>query len=100
MYVPRDEEFSETKQSEFTATTISAGVSALLPSLDAVVTDQNLGFLTYTEIDMLFKEGYKVPRLQNSGNGLLQSLIPKLIQAVSDNQQVLRFESPETINRK
>ncbi|KAI9082409.1 hypothetical protein K1719_035832 [Acacia pycnantha] len=99
VYVPRDEAFSQTKQTQFTATTVSAGVSALIPSLDAAVTDQNLGFLTFSEIDMLFKEGYKVPPLKNSGNGLLQTFFPKLIKAVSDHQQRLRFEAPDTINR-
>ncbi|XP_028751962.1 linoleate 13S-lipoxygenase 2-1, chloroplastic-like [Neltuma alba] len=99
VYVPRDEAFSETKQTQFTTTTVSAGVSALIQSLDAAVVDQNLGFPTFSEIDMLFKEGYNVPPLKNSGNGLLQTLIPSLIKAVSDSRQVLRFEAPETINR-
>ncbi|XP_054793631.1 linoleate 13S-lipoxygenase 2-1, chloroplastic-like isoform X1 [Prosopis cineraria] len=99
VYVPRDEAFSETKQTQFTATTVSAGVSALIQSLDAAAVDQNLGFLTFSEIDMLFKDGFEVPTLKNSGNGLLQTFIPKLIQVVSGSQQVLRFEAPDTIDR-
>ncbi|XP_054793635.1 linoleate 13S-lipoxygenase 2-1, chloroplastic-like [Prosopis cineraria] len=95
VYVPRDEAFSETKQTQFTTTTICAVVSALIQSLDVVLTDQDLGFLTFLEIDMLFKDGFKVPPLKNGGNGC----IPNLIKAVSDSQQALRFEAPDTFNR-
>ncbi|KHN45340.1 Linoleate 13S-lipoxygenase 2-1, chloroplastic [Glycine soja] len=98
-YVPRDETFSEVKQSQFTKTTISSGVSAVLESLDAILTDQNLGFRSFEDIDTIYKEGFKLSPLKENGLNFLQRVIPRLIKAANDSQNLLRFDTPETVKR-
>ncbi|XP_028763111.1 linoleate 13S-lipoxygenase 2-1, chloroplastic-like [Neltuma alba] len=97
MYVPRDEVFGETKQTQFTATTASSGLKAILQSLNSVAANKNLVFSSFEDINMLFKDGFSVPQLKN--DGLLQRIIPTLIKAASDSDQILRFDTPETVKR-
>ncbi|MED6151465.1 hypothetical protein PIB30_082813 [Stylosanthes scabra] len=98
-YVPRDEKFSETKQKQFTTTTISSGVSAILQSLDAIFTDLNLGFPSFEDIDSLYKEGYELPPLNKSALNIIQGTIPTFIKVVNDTKNLLRFDAPEAIKR-
>ncbi|KAK7401159.1 hypothetical protein VNO78_12478 [Psophocarpus tetragonolobus] len=98
-YVPRDEVFSEIKQTQFTTTTISAGVSLVLESIDALLSDQNLGFVSFEDIETLYKEGFHLPPLQDNGLNVIQRLIPKLLSVVNDTQNLLRFDTPEALKR-
>ncbi|WVY95035.1 hypothetical protein V8G54_034123 [Vigna mungo] len=98
-YVPRDDAFSDTKESQFTMNTITSGISAVLESLDAILTDQNLGFRSFEDIDTIYKEGFHLPALKDSGLNFLQSLIPRLIKVANDSQNLLRFDTPETVKR-
>ncbi|KAK7243381.1 hypothetical protein RIF29_38176 [Crotalaria pallida] len=98
-YVPRDEAFAEIKKTQFNTTTISSGLSAILKSLDALLTDQNLGFVSFLDIDMLYKEGFHLPNLKGKSLTLLQRVIPKFIKAANDTQNVLRFDTPEPLKR-
>lgn len=98
-YVPRDETFSDVKQSQFTMSTISSGLSAILESLDAILTDQNLGFRSFEDIDTIYKEGFKLPPLKGNGLNFLQRTVPRLIEAANDSQNLLRFDTPETLKR-
>jgi len=100
IYVPRDDAFSDEKQSQFTMSTISTGVSAVLESLDAILTDQDLGFKSFEEIDTIYKEGFHLPKLKDNGLNFLQSIIPRLIKVANDSQNILRFDTPETFKSK
>lgn len=100
IYVPRDETFSDIKQTQFTKSTISSGLSLISESLDAILTDQNLGFKSFEDIDTIYKEGFKLPPLKNNGLNFLQSAIPRLIKAATDSQNLLRFDTPETVKSK
>lgn len=96
VYVPRDEAFSEVKQSTFQAKTLSSGLQALVPLLQTVLVDRKLGFPYFTAIDSLFDEGIQLPP---KGQGLLKNVLPRLIKAVSDADDFLQFEIPETMKR-
>ncbi|XP_057432688.1 linoleate 13S-lipoxygenase 2-1, chloroplastic-like [Lotus japonicus] len=98
-YVPRDESFAEIKQTQFDKTTLSSGVSAVLESFDAILTDTNLGFESFEDIDTLFKEGFHLPPLKGNGLNLLQRVVPHLIKAANDSQNLLRFDTPEAVQR-
>ncbi|CAL0328371.1 unnamed protein product [Lupinus luteus] len=98
-YVPRDEAFSEIKQKQFTTTTVSSGLSAILESLDALLIDQNLSFVSFEDIDTLYKQGFHLPNIQGNRLTLLQRLIPKFIKAANDTQNSLRFDTPEPLKR-
>ncbi|XP_027344673.1 linoleate 13S-lipoxygenase 2-1, chloroplastic-like [Abrus precatorius] len=98
-YVPRDEAFDETKQTQFTTTTVSSGLNGILDSLDAILTDQKLGFVSFEDIDELYKEGFHLPTLNDNGLTLLQRVIPNFLKVANDSQNLLRFDVPEAAKR-
>ncbi|GAU46321.1 hypothetical protein TSUD_401920 [Trifolium subterraneum] len=86
-YVPRDEAFAEIKETQFDTTTASSGVKTILESLDTILTDIDLGFVSFEDIDTLYKEGFQLPSSVDSNKlTLLQKVIPKLIKAANDSQ--------------
>ncbi|XP_010031853.2 linoleate 13S-lipoxygenase 2-1, chloroplastic isoform X1 [Eucalyptus grandis] len=98
IYVPRDEEFSTIKELTFSAKTLYSVVHALVPSLETAIVDTDLGFPFFTSIDELFNEGVNLPPLQKQG--FFKDLLPRLVKAVTDvADDVLRFETPETLDR-
>ncbi|XP_030452889.1 linoleate 13S-lipoxygenase 2-1, chloroplastic-like [Syzygium oleosum] len=98
IYVPRDEQFSTIKSLTFSAKTVYSVVHALVPSLETAIVDADLGFPFFTAIDQLFNEGINLPPLQKQG--FLKDLFPRLVKTVTDAYQaVLRFETPETMER-
>ncbi|PRQ35260.1 putative linoleate 13S-lipoxygenase [Rosa chinensis] len=97
VYVPRDEAFSEVKQLTFSAKTLYAVMHAVVPSLENAITDTNLGFTLFTSIDTLFNEGIKLPPINEQG--ILQAILPRLVNALASGGDVLRFVPPETMNR-
>ncbi|KAI6669507.1 hypothetical protein NL676_004392 [Syzygium grande] len=97
-YVPRDEQFSTIKSLTFSAKTVYSVVHALVPSLETAIVDADLGFPFFTAIDQLFNEGINLPPLQKQG--FLKDLFPRLVKTVTDaSQDILRFETPETMER-
>lgn len=100
VYVPRDEAFADIKQTQFLATTASSGLSAITRAINSIATNQTLAFSSIDDIDMLFKNGFTIPQLENTDSGLLQRIIPKIVQVVSNSQQVLRFDTPETFKSR
>ncbi|XP_062083950.1 linoleate 13S-lipoxygenase 2-1, chloroplastic-like [Humulus lupulus] len=97
VYVPRDEAFSEIKQLTFSAKTVYSGLHALVPSLQTVLLDPSLGFPYFKAIDSLFDDGLKLPPTEDQG--LLKNLLPRLVKTVSDANDALQFEIPETLDR-
>ncbi|KAJ8747775.1 hypothetical protein K2173_014454 [Erythroxylum novogranatense] len=96
-YVPRDEAFSEVKQLTFSAKTMYSLFHALIPSLGNVISDAERGFSYFTSIDSLFCEGINMPPL--SKQGFWKTMMPRLFKAITDGPDVLRFETPPTMER-
>lgn len=97
-YVPRDEAFSEVKQLTFSAKTVYSVMHALVPSLERAMADNDHGFAYFTAIDSLFSEGINLPPFKEQG--ILKTLLPRLVNVVASGDDVLRFVPPETMNRK
>ncbi|XP_062172811.1 linoleate 13S-lipoxygenase 2-1, chloroplastic-like [Alnus glutinosa] len=98
-YVPRDECFSEIKELTFSAKTVYSVLRVLVPSLGTVMKDRDLGFPYFTTIDSLFTEGVNLPSEENQ-EGFLKAIMPRLVKTISETGgDVLRFETPETMNR-
>ncbi|XP_061998340.1 linoleate 13S-lipoxygenase 2-1, chloroplastic-like isoform X1 [Rosa rugosa] len=98
VYVPRDEAFAELKQLTFSTKTLKSVLHALLPQLEITLVDPELGFPYFTAIDSLFNEGVTLPKPKASG--FFQSIIPRLVKAISDGQDdLLLFETPEILDR-
>ncbi|XP_004501997.1 linoleate 13S-lipoxygenase 2-1, chloroplastic-like [Cicer arietinum] len=98
-YVPRDEKFAETKQTQFNTSTISLGLTAIIQSLDTILVDPNLGFADFEDIEAFYKEGYTLPPLKSNDLTFLQRVIPKFIKVGNDSQNIVRFDTPEPLKR-
>ncbi|KAB1210361.1 Linoleate 13S-lipoxygenase 2-1, chloroplastic [Morella rubra] len=97
VYVPRDESFSEIKQLTFSAKAVYSVLHALVPSLETAIIDTDLGFPYFTAIDSLFDEGVTLPPLKQEK---LKNILPRLLKAITDTgENILRFETPETMDR-
>ncbi|KAF3327873.1 linoleate 13S-lipoxygenase 2-1 [Carex littledalei] len=98
VYIPRDESFSEVKNTTFSAKTLRSVLHAVVPSLETAIYDTKLGFPYFTAIDSLYDEGVKLP--EQEGLSFFRTLVPRIIKAVRDTtENVLLFETPEMINR-
>ncbi|XP_021822570.1 linoleate 13S-lipoxygenase 2-1, chloroplastic-like [Prunus avium] len=98
VYVPRDEAFEEVKQVTFSGKTLKSVLHALVPSLQTVLLDPDLGFPYFTAIDSLFNEGVTLPKPKTSG--FFQTIIPRLVKTITDGgDDLLLFETPEIIDR-
>ena len=94
VYVPRDEAFEEVKQMTFQTNTVKSVLHALLPQLEVVLLNPDLGFPHFTAIDTLFQEGIPVPKDKN----FFQLIIPRLVKAITERgDSVLQFETPQMI---
>ena len=99
IYIPRDEAFSEAKQVAFSAKTVRSTLHMVIPTLEAAIIDEDLGFPNFTAVDSLFNEGVKLPSLKNDNKGFLKTLLPRLVKAITNTtDNVLRFEAPESMD--
>lgn len=98
VYVPRDEAFSEVKQVTFSINALKNVLHALVPQLEIAILEPNLGFPFFAAIDSLFHERITLPQ-PKSKPGNLQSMLPRLVKAISDSKDaLLRFETPEMMD--
>ncbi|XP_057483769.1 linoleate 13S-lipoxygenase 2-1, chloroplastic-like [Actinidia eriantha] len=98
-YVPRDEAFSDIKSDTFTFKTLFSALHAVVPALETIINDKNLGFRYFTRIDSLFNEGINAPNLPND-SGFLRNFLPRAVKFVKDTRgAVLQFETPELFER-
>lgn len=96
-YVPSDEDFSEIKEVNFGARALYSVLHAVVPTLDAIITDKDKGFPLFRTIDMLYDQGVNVPPPDNG----LKTVLPRLVKGAVDTvDAVIQFETPETIDRK
>ncbi|CAN0891901.1 Linoleate 13S-lipoxygenase 2-1, chloroplastic [Linum grandiflorum] len=96
-YVPRDEEFSEIKTAQFGAKTLYSVLHALVPTLETILIDKDLGFPHFTAINEMFDQGLNLPPYSQA---TLVSLLPTLIRNSSEaSNDVLQFEVPPTMDR-
>ncbi|XP_059429355.1 linoleate 13S-lipoxygenase 2-1, chloroplastic-like [Corylus avellana] len=100
VYVPRDECFAEVKQLTFSANSVYSVLHAVVPSIETAIIDADLGFPYFTAIDSLFNEGLNLPPLKNQNKEFLRTLLPRILKAITDSEEnMLRFETPETMDR-
>lgn len=98
VYVPRDEEFSEVKSLTFSAKTVYSVIHAVIPSLENVSVDTDLGFPYFTAIDTLFNEGIDLSEVPKA---TIINLLPRLLKTVSDKgKNLILFETPEFLDSK
>ncbi|CAI0459672.1 unnamed protein product [Linum tenue] len=96
-YVPRDEEFSEIKTAQFGVKTLYSALHALIPTLETILIDPNLGFPHFTAVNNLFDQGLNLPPYSQT---TLTSFLPTLVRNTAEgSNDVLQFEVPPTMDR-
>lgn len=98
--MPRDEAFADIKSGQFSASSLYSGLHALVPFLEAILIDKDLGFSSLSDIDKVFNEGIELPP-ELKDQPLWQKILPILFKTVSNTgKEVFRFDTPETVDSK
>ncbi|XP_038995084.1 linoleate 13S-lipoxygenase 3-1, chloroplastic-like isoform X2 [Hibiscus syriacus] len=97
MYVPRDEQFEESKRNTFSAGRFRAVLHNLLPLLKASISVHNRDINSFADIDDLYKEGLLLKL------GLQQETVKKLPKMVTKLQEssegLLKYETPKVVSK-
>ena len=100
IYVPRDEQFEESKQDAFSAGRLQGVLHNLIPLLKASISARNQDFSGFADIDSLYSEGL----LLNLGlkDGLLKKLpLPNVVSKIQESSQgLLKYNSPKILSSK
>ncbi|PSR96203.1 Linoleate 13S-lipoxygenase [Actinidia chinensis var. chinensis] len=100
MYVPRDEQFEESKQNSFSAGRLKGLLHNLLPSLMANISANNHDFKGFSDIDSLYSEGLLLKLgLQDE---LLKKLpLPKVVDKITKTTQgdLLKYNTPKILSK-
>lgn len=93
IYVPRDEQFEESKAGTFSFCRLKAVLHNLLPSLTTNISSKH-DFTGFKHLDSLFSEGL----LLNLGlhDELLKKL-PKVVSKIQASQGLLKFDTPTIV---
>lgn len=100
MYVPRDEQFEESKQNAFSFGRLKAVLHNLIPMLKASISADNHEFSGFSDIDNLYSEGLLLKL------GFQDELIKKLplqnvVTKIQENSQgLLRYDTPKIVSSK
>ena len=101
MYVPRDEQFEESKKNAFSSGRIKGLLHNLLPSLMANISANNHDFKGFSDIDSLYSEGLLLKLgLQDE---LLKKLpLPKVVDKITKTTQgdLLKYNTPKILSSK
>lgn len=94
-YVPRDEQFEESKQDTFSAMRLKGVLHNLIPSLKASISANNHEFKGFSEIDNLYSEGVLLKI------GLQEELLKKLPlpKVVSNNRGIIKYDTPKILSK-
>ncbi|KAJ7961635.1 Lipoxygenase [Quillaja saponaria] len=97
IYVPRDETFSEIKDTVFGSRKYYVALHSLVPNIESVLKDSEQGFTQFQDIDELFKEGVNLEAIKDKG---LAAILPAVVRTVSNfTEEILRFDVPKTMDR-
>lgn len=98
MYVPRDEQFEESKRDAFSTGRLKAVLHNLLPGLQAKISEKNKDLKGYQDIDRLYSEGLLL-KLGIKDDVLKRFPLPKIVTKFKDGD-LLKFDIPKIISSK
>ncbi|KAJ7011529.1 linoleate 13S-lipoxygenase 3-1 [Populus alba x Populus x berolinensis] len=99
LYVPRDEQFEESKQNTFSAGRLKAVLHTIIPSLKATISAENHDFSGFSDIDILYKEGLLLKvGLQDE---IWKNLpLPKVVTKIQESSEgMLKYDTPKILSR-
>lgn len=98
MYVPRDEQFEESKKNTFAACRLKAVLHNLVPSLKASILAED--FANFGEIDSLYKEGLLL-KLGIQDDMFKKFPLPKIVTTLQKSSEgLLRYDTPKIVSSK
>ena len=96
IYVPRDEQFEESKQNAFSAGRLRAVLHNLLPQLKASISAHNRDLNSFSDIDGLYKEGL----LLKLGFHETVKKLPKMVSKLQESSEgLLKYETPKVVSK-
>ncbi|XP_042492206.1 lipoxygenase 6, chloroplastic, partial [Macadamia integrifolia] len=99
LYVPRDETFEEIKEATFSAGRLKAVFHNLIPSLAAAMSNSDIPFKCFSDIDKLYSDGVLLKH-EDQKEILENLLVPMLMKKViSAGERLLKYEIPSVIRR-
>ncbi|CAE5963891.1 unnamed protein product [Arabidopsis arenosa] len=97
MYVPKDEQFEESKQNTFAACRLKAVLHNLIPSLKASILAED--FANFGEIDSLYKEGLLL-KLGFQDDMFKKFPLPKIVTTLQKSSEgLLRYDTPKIVSK-
>uniref|UniRef100_A0A2P2MML9 Lipoxygenase n=4 Tax=Rhizophora mucronata TaxID=61149 RepID=A0A2P2MML9_RHIMU len=99
VYVPRDETFEEIKQNSFSAGRMKALLHNLIPSIAAALSNSDIPFTCFSDIDKLYNEGVLLrsdQQKQAAHNPVLGNILDKVLRI---GERLLKYEIPAIIKR-
>ncbi|KAK7285681.1 hypothetical protein RJT34_20459 [Clitoria ternatea] len=96
MYVPRDEQFDESKQNTFSIKRLEAVLHNLIPGLKASLSPNNHDFNRFSDIDDLYSEGFPFD------DEILKKIpLPQLVKKIQECSQggFLKYDTPKIISK-
>ncbi|KAE8657503.1 Lipoxygenase 4 [Hibiscus syriacus] len=99
IYVPRDEQFEESKQNAFSAGRLRAVLHNLLPQLKASISAYNRDINSFSDIDDLYKEGLLL-KLGLQDEAVKSLPLPKVVTKIQESSQgLLKYETPKVVSK-
>lgn len=101
MYVPRDEQFEESKMNSFSNGRLKGTLHNLLPSVMASISANNHDFKGFSDIDSLYSEGLLL-KLGLEDDLLKKLPLPKVIGKIQQSSQgdLLKYKTPKIFSSK
>ncbi|XP_051135335.1 linoleate 13S-lipoxygenase 3-1, chloroplastic-like [Andrographis paniculata] len=97
MYVPRDEQFEESKMHAFSTGRLKAVLHNLIPSLMASISASNKDFKGFSDIDSLYSEGLLL-KLGLQDEILNRIPMPKAVTKIQEGG-LLKYDIPKIISK-
>lgn len=95
--MPRDETFEEIKQNTFAAGRLKALFHNLIPSLAATLSNADIPFKCFSDIDKLYVDG--VSLRDEESKGIMESLLvgKVMTQVLSSGERLMKYEIPAIV---
>ncbi|CAN4087026.1 unnamed protein product [Withania somnifera] len=95
-YVPRDEQFEESKMNAFSTGRLKAVLHNLIPSLMASISSNNHDFKGFSDIDSLYSEGLLL-KLGLQDEVLKKLPLPKVVSTIKEGA-LLKYDTPKIVS--
>nr|AJS09788.1 putative lipoxygenase [Aquilaria sinensis] len=100
IYVPRDEQFEESKMKAFTTGRLKAVLHNLLPQLKASISAYNHDFNSFSDIDSLYQEGLLLKLGLQDADVLNKLPLPKLFTKLQQSSEaLLKYDTPKIVSK-